>query len=110
MALDSRLSATVGERVLFTFQVRNAGLEPLELTFRSGKTADLTVHDRETGEVVWEWGAEKMFTQALRQRELAPDEALEWEYEWPDPREGEFDVIATLRADQAVEARLSLSV
>lgn len=72
--------APTADSVVFTLQVTNAALAPVTLRFSSGQTYDFTVTDG--GRTVWEWGAERMFTQALRAETLAPGDTRSWREVW----------------------------
>lgn len=101
MSLTADLTvATRPNAVAFTFTVHNEGDERVELTFPSGKVADVVV--REDGEAVWRWSEGRMFTQALETRTIAPGDDLSREFTWEDPRPGEFTAEATLEAADAL--------
>jgi hypothetical protein len=53
--------------------VRNDTQEPIELVFPSGKTYDFWIMDS-TGNEVWRWSADRVFTQAVVKRLLKPSE------------------------------------
>lgn len=53
-----------GSPVTARIAVRNSGLNPIRLNFTSGQEFDVTVHNQ-AGEVVYQWSADKAFTQAL---------------------------------------------
>lgn len=108
MSLESTLDATVDDAVEFQFRVRNTGDSPVDLQFRSGKVADVTVSDGD--EEVWRWSDDRMFTQALQSRTLAPGETLEQAFTWDDPQPGRYTATGTLAAQQDAEATTTLSV
>lgn len=110
MTLDGTLDATVDGDVTFTYRVENTGDTPLDIQFTSGKEGDLTVTDAESGDVVWEWGANRMFTQALESLTLAPGETREWEFVWKEPPAGEYVAEGTLEAGVDASAEISFSV
>lgn len=104
MPLDGTLSiAAESGRVDFVFTVTNAGAEPVDLQFPSGKVTDVAVSDRERE--VWRWSEDRMFTQALQTETLAPADSLTHEVTWADPPAGTYTATATLEATNAtVEA------
>lgn len=110
MGLEAALEVTVDEAVVFEFVVRNTGPDPVELTFRSGQIADVTVSDSRTGDVVWRWGSDKMFTQAIQQQVIEPHASLREELVWPDPSSGEYLAVGRLEADVKVEAQSRFTV
>lgn len=99
MTLSATLDTTVDEDVTFTFTVTNTGSDPVELTFRSGKRADVVVTDTGSGEEVWRWSAGRMFTQAISTVELAGGETLDRSFTWDDPPAGSYEAEGTLAAN-----------
>jgi hypothetical protein len=99
MSLNATLDATVDGDVEFTFEVTNDGSTPVELTFRTGKRADVTVTDAETGEAVWRWGEGRMFTQAISTVEIASGERFDRTFTWNGPPAGSYEAEAELDAD-----------
>ena len=71
------------DSVRFLLQVTNATQAPVVLEFRSGQSYDFTVRDGAT--TVWSWGADMMFTQALRSMSLAPGETRSFTESWRPP-------------------------
>jgi len=101
MSLECSLSVTVSEDgVGFTYDVTNAGDEPIELQFSDAQETDLVVEDAH-GTEVWRWSAGRMFAQMLQQKELGPAETATYEFEWDDPEPGEYEATATLAATNA---------
>lgn len=99
MDLDSHLDVSVADGVVaFAFSVENTGTKPVELTFRSGKRADVVVS--EDGVEVWRWSRGRLFTQALRTEALAPGESVTQEMTWDDPRTGEYTAEGSLAATE----------
>lgn len=68
------------DSVRFLLQVTNATAGPLTLEFRSGQSYDFVVTD--AGRPVWSWGADRMFTQALRSETLAAGETKAYAETW----------------------------
>jgi hypothetical protein len=108
MTLESTLDATVDGDVEFQFRVVNAGRSPIELQFRSGKTADVAAF--EDGEEVWRWSTGRLFTQALQSWTLAPGESNEQRFTWTDPQPGTYTARATLEGDRSAEATTTLEI
>lgn len=110
MTLNGTLDATVDGDVEFTFTVTNTGPNPVELSFRSGKRADVAVTDA-GGEEVWRWSQGRMFTQAISTVELTPGETLDRSFTWSDPPAGDYEAEGTLAAtNQSAPAATTLSV
>jgi hypothetical protein len=107
MKLDSTLSVAVGGDVTFTYTVTASEL--VELQFTSGKVADVVVSDG-SGEQVWQWGHNRMFTQALQTRTVRPDAPLEQTFPWSDAAPGEYVAVAELAADRAAQAEATFQV
>lgn len=95
LSTDLRVAAE-SNAVTFTFRVSNEGEEPVDLTFPSGKIADVVV--RQGDEDVWRWSDGRMFTQTLKHRTLAAGESLTREFTWEDPIPGAYRAEATLDA------------
>jgi len=110
MTLRSTVTASVeDERVAFEHEVENAGDDPVELTFRSGLSADFAV--LADGEEVWRASDGRMFTQALRTETLDPGERRSFPGAWEEPESGEYTVVAELNATETdAEARADFSV
>ncbi|HEU4556466.1 MAG TPA: BsuPI-related putative proteinase inhibitor [Longimicrobium sp.] len=68
------------DSVRFTLQVTNSSQQPVALQFSSGQSYDFSVADG--GTVVWHWGGDMMFTQALRTETLAPGQTRSWSESW----------------------------
>ena len=108
MALEAHLEVSVNSTATFTFSVTNGEDSPVELTFRSGKVADVAV--TESGEEVWRWSDGRMFTQALQTRTLDSGETVEQEFVWEDPPAGEYEAVATLASEPGAEADATFTV
>lgn len=139
VALEGTLDATVTDHgVEFTHTVENADDEPVEITFRSGKHADVAVydasdpeglprralskdesgaetqsgtpHDDDDPEEVWRWSDGRLFTQALESRTLDPGETATFTFTWEGAEPGEYVGVATLDADADCLASAEFSV
>lgn len=139
MELVCTLDATVADHgVEFTYAVENAGDEPAEVTYRSGKHADVAVydasdpeglprralskdepgaeirsgtpHDNDDPEEVWRWSDGRLFTQALESRTLSPGETATFTFTWEGPNPGEYVGVATLDAGVECLASTEFSV
>lgn len=100
MPLEGGLTVSVtADAVGFAFSVANTGSEPVELEFRSGKTADVVVYADEAE--VWRWSEGRMFTQAIRTETVQPGDAWRTEMTWTDPGPGEYTAEASLAATGA---------
>ena len=139
MEFDSTLDATVADAgVQFTFEVENTSEQPIELSFQSGKKADVAVYDStdweglprralssegatpetRTGkpddeddpEEVWRWSDGRAFTQALESTTIAPGETETFSLTWDGPEPGEYQAVATLETDVDCLATTAFSV
>jgi hypothetical protein len=111
MTLNGALDVTVDGDVEFMFTVTNTGPDSVELSFRSGKRADVAVTDAESGETVWRWSEGRMFTQAISTVELSPGETFDRSFTWNDPPAGEYEAEGTLAANnQSAPAATTLTV
>lgn len=110
MSLQGTLDATVNGDVEFRFEVTNTSSEPVELRFRSGKRAEISVTDTQTGEEVWRWGEGRMFTQAISTVEIESNGAFDRTFTWSDPPVGSYEVTAELEAHQSASATTTFTV
>ena len=110
MELAGQLDVDVTEdSVAFAFTVRNEGDERAELTFADAQKADFAVLDGD--DEVWRFSDGMMFAQMLQTESIAPGGVVTYDGTWESPRPGDYDVVATLVANNAsVEARDSFSV
>jgi hypothetical protein len=78
----------------------------MELSFPSGKTHEIVVLDS-AGSEVWRWSADRMFTQAVQTRLVAPRETVTYEERWvPPSRPGRYTAVVTLlSANYPIEQR-----
>jgi hypothetical protein len=106
----SRPSYAAGAPVLLTLTVTNPTRSPVTLQFSSGQKYDLEV--RRAGQVVWQWAADRMFTQALTSLTLAPGERKVFTENWkqqdnsgqPAPA-GSYQAVATLTTMEKPQPR-----
>lgn len=105
MTLEATLKVDANDEVDCHFQVENTGMEPVDVTFRSGKRTDVAIYDVETDDLVWRWSDGRLFTQALETVSVFPDETLERVHTWKTPTAGEYVAVGTLEADDDVTAR-----
>lgn len=112
MPLEGTLAVDAGpDAVEFSLTVANAGTEPVEVTYRSGLHADVTVLAGEDEREVWRWSDGRMFTQAIETEALAPGESVRYTARWEDPSSGEYAAVANLEATDAdVEERAEFTV
>jgi len=110
MSLRSSVTASVeDDRIAFEYEVANDGDSPVELTFRSGLSADFAV--LADGEEVWRASDGRMFTQALRTETLDPGESRVFPGAWEEPEPGAYAVVAELNATETgARARAEFSV
>jgi hypothetical protein len=95
-ALVSSLSVEAADSVRLTLQVTNATAGPVTLAFVSGQSYDFAV--LREGETLWQWSANKRWSQALRDETLAAGETRTYTETWvPDsPVRGELAARAWL--------------
>lgn len=110
MSLTATLTATVNEEVTFTFQVNNDGTEPVELTFPSGKRAELIVREMASGEERWRYGEDQLFTQQITTATIHPGEQVTERYTWDVPVSGRYTATAMVAADRDVNAEVEFTV
>lgn len=94
-----------------SLHVTNAGEAPVVFTFPSAQRHDFRIL-AESGEEVWRWSADLMFTQALVTDTLQPGETWRLEGRWePGDRQGRFTAVGQLTArDTALEQRVSFDL
>lgn len=84
-ALVSSLSVeTLGDTVRLALQVTNATDGPLTLVFPSGQTYDFAVV--RGGETLWQWSADRRWTQAVRQEVIPVGETRTYTEAWVPER------------------------
>jgi hypothetical protein len=71
-----------GEPVTLRLRVRNPLSRPVVLDFHTSQLHDFFVSDRFGAGEVWRWSHDKLFTQALTQRVLAPGETWVVDSTW----------------------------
>ncbi len=109
--LASSVNVAVGDEVALSLHVTNRSDSRVEITFPSGQTHDFVVRDS-VGREVWRWSKGRMFTQALRNKNLDAKETLSFDVAWhPDDRHGLFTAVAVLHSSNypvrdSVEFRL----
>lgn len=70
-----------GKPVRLTLRFNNRSKKPLQLTFPSSKTHDLTAADTD-GRIVWQWSNRRAFAQALQERTVLAGGSLTREVTW----------------------------
>jgi hypothetical protein len=92
-----------GAPVTWTFKVRNVSATPVTATFADAKQADVSLR-RDEAEV-YRWSEDRAFTAAIVEWTLDPDEEREiaLDEEELDVEPGEYELVAELTSDQAVE-------
>jgi hypothetical protein len=114
--LDNQIASSLqaeslADSVGFTLSLTNVSSEPLPLTFPTGQSFDFVVMDG--GRELWRWSEGMMFTQAIRQETLSPEETRTFTAWWSPPAgtRGEFTVRGHLtalehRAEQEIGFRV----
>lgn len=97
--------------VELTLHVTNAGDAPVVFTFPSAQRHEFRI-TTESGEEVWRWSEDRMFTQALVTDTLEPGETWRLQGEWePGGRAGRFTAAGLLMArDTALEQRVTFEL
>jgi hypothetical protein len=110
MPLDATLTAETGGDVDFRFRIVNGGTSAVDLTFRTGKRADVVVRAADSAETVWRWSEGRAFAQAVSRTTVRPGEQIEQSFTWADPPPGSYVATGTLEADREVHAETELTV
>ncbi|HET7583707.1 MAG TPA: BsuPI-related putative proteinase inhibitor [Gemmatimonadaceae bacterium] len=96
--LTSSVDVDVGEHVALTLHVTNRSDSGVEISFPSGKTHDFVVLDT-AGRELWRWSEGRLFTQAMRNKQLDAKEAITFDERWePGSHHGEFIAIGILNS------------
>jgi hypothetical protein len=84
----------------FSLLVTNPADQPVELTYPTGQSFDFVVE--QNGRELWRWSDDRVFTQAIRQETLGPEETLNFAATWTPPAgaEGEFTVRGMLTTQE----------
>lgn len=107
--LEATLTADpTDDGVEFVFTVTNGGTEPANISFRSGKTADIVVSEND--ETVWRWGEGRAFTMAIREFSLEPGEQIAESFSWPDPPAGSYTATGMLEIEGGPTAETNFTV
>ncbi|WP_146202439.1 BsuPI-related putative proteinase inhibitor [Gracilibacillus dipsosauri] len=75
----------IEEGIIFTMELQNKNEEDLSLTFSSGQQFEILL--TKDGENIYRYSEEKMFTQALIDKEIRSGEKLFWKEIWQPKRE-----------------------
>jgi hypothetical protein len=94
-SLTATLTASVGSDVTFTFTVKNTSSSSATLKFNDAQQYDIRVWNA-SNVLVWRWGADKAFTQALATRTLAPGESVSYVEHWKPTSAGSYHAMAYL--------------
>lgn len=110
MSLEATVTATGNGPVEFHVSVENTDDQPIELRFSTGQRVDVIVYDEETGERVWQWSDDRMFTMALQEVTVDPGGTITETLRWEDPPRGAYRARSTLEADPNVAAETAFTV
>lgn len=80
--LPATLTATGADEVTLTLAIRNPSPQPITLSFATGQKFDFVVIDSLTGRKVWQWSADRGFTQALEERTVPGHGTLSYSATW----------------------------
>jgi hypothetical protein len=97
--------------VTWTLALRNAGPEPVTLTFGSGQRGDVVL--LQSGAERYRWSMGKAFTQALAEMPLAPGqgESFELKDDTLDVEPGQYEMVASLKSQPSpAEVRQAVTV
>lgn len=110
--LPSVQATALGDSVEFVLQVTNTTGSEIDLTYPTGQSFDFVVSDA-AGREVWRWSADRMFTQAVREEELAAGETLTYSAAWAAAGQpaGDYSVLGTLTVmDRTVQQRTEFTL
>ncbi len=110
-SLASSLDVSVRDGVTLVLHVTNNTESAMELRIPNGQRYDFAILDS-AGRTVWQWSAERMFTQALQTKLLGPRETVSFEERWnSEGRLGRFTAVATLKSNNyPLEQRVEFSL
>ncbi|PSP75827.1 hypothetical protein BRC81_14210 [Halobacteriales archaeon QS_1_68_20] len=110
MVLVGSLDVAVsGDEVEFTFEVRNDGDDPVEVTFPNACTVDVAVFEDDAE--VWRWSEGRMFAQMIQQETFNLGDGMTETRVWESAPAGDYEAVATLEArGQDLEAGATFSV
>lgn len=97
--------------VTWTLGVRNAGQEPVTLTFSSGQRGEVVLS--QGAAVRYRWSKGKAFTQAFGEMSIEPGQAefFELKDDTLDVQPGQYDLVATSRSQPSpTEVRQTVTV
>ncbi len=92
-----------GERVTWTLEVVNAGVEAVTLTFASAQRGDVVLRREGRKTPVYRWSADRFFAEAIKEERLRPNDQKRYalkEKALSVPA-GEYELEATLKASPA---------
>jgi hypothetical protein len=90
------------KQVMFDLSLKNEGEKPVELLFTSGQQFEISVVN-ESGERVYRYSDDKMFTQALQKMTIEAGKTVKWHDQWAysnDLLAGKYKVIAQVTASK----------
>jgi len=96
------------------FVLKNETQEDVQLTFSSGQEVDYQLLDEEK-KVVFSYSANKMFTQAIQEKLLGPNEKIEIPLDLPNELaaanipEGSYSIVAWSTANELAEQKVEAS-
>ncbi|MEX0765567.1 MAG: BsuPI-related putative proteinase inhibitor [bacterium] len=105
-----------GESVEVTITIRNAGANPVTLTFFSGQRFDLLVR-RPRGDEIWRWSHDKAFIQVVQSIPIRSNEPMTLKASW-DQRDyqgrradlGAYEIIAFVTGRTEGSERASIQL
>lgn len=108
--IEARVDVTTSPTVTFMLELTNRSGKMMELQFPSAQTHDFAVLD-ESGKRVWQWSAERMFTQVISTATLSKNAQLTFTEEWRDAKPGAYTLVATTTsASHPVEERIGFTI
>ena len=111
LTLSAALSVKVDSLVTLTLSVGNPSITPAEVFFSSGQHFDFTVNDAADGTVIWRWGTDMLFSQALSTQTIPANGTLVYTAQWKPTKRGNLIATGSLKSmSHRAEARLSISV
>jgi Intracellular proteinase inhibitor len=104
---DGEMKAAITKKdSTYEYSVKNETDKEMTFTFTSGQTIDFELKDTD-GKVVYKDSENKMYTQAIREKTIAPGDALAQEIKLPDLPAGTYTLSAWLTAKGSDEYKVT---
>lgn len=108
--IEARVDVTTAPIVTFMLELTNRSGKVMELQFPSAQTHDFSVLNA-AGQRVWQWSADRMFTQVISTETLGKNAQLTYSEEWRDAKPGAYTLVATTTSNtHPIEERIGFTV